>query len=137
MTAQPLSTAAAELGVSRSTLERWIACGAPVARHGGRGRGRQTLVDVGAIRAWRRQGDDSRADYAREIAGKLPELVGDAVAQAFQLAPDKRGAAWVAVCAWQLVTGALLDSLRADAPDLRDPNAVPEAVERIRKCITE
>lgn len=136
MTALPLADAAHALEVSESTLQRWIAAGAPIARRGYRGRGRRTLIEVEAVRAWRRQGDDDRADYARALAGQLPGLIGDACAEALRLAPDKRDGAWIVVCVWQLVTGALLDSLRTDAADLPEPTVVPEAIERIRKCIT-
>jgi hypothetical protein len=133
MTVLPLADAARELEVSEGTVRRWLAAGAPAARRGGRGRGRRTLIDPEAVRAWRRQGDDARADLAQALASELPEMVASACVDAYRLAPDKRGAAFAAVATWQLVTGALVDRLRVEAPALSDPAVIPEAIERLRK----
>lgn len=135
MTARPLPEAARALGVSDSTLRRWVRDGAPVARRGRRGRGCRALVDPMAVLAWR-EGERGDVDATlRELAGRLPELIGDAMAEAARLAPDKRGAAWVAVAGWQLVLGAILDHLGEHVPDLPEPE-VPEQIERLRKIAT-
>ena len=135
MTARPLPEAARALGVSTSTLRRWVRDGAPVARRGRRGRGCRALVDPVAVQAWR-EGERGDADDAlRELAGRVPEMVGDAMAEAHRLAPDKRGAAWVAVAAWQLTIGAIFDHLAEQIDDLPEPE-VPEQIERLRKIAT-
>jgi hypothetical protein len=133
MTALPLADAARELGIGESTLRRWLAAGAPAARRGGRGRGRRTLIDPEAVRAWRRQGSADRADLARILAGELPELVGNACAEAYRIAPDKRNGAWIAVAGWQMMIGTITDRLRAHDPDLPEINVIPESIERLRK----
>lgn len=136
MTALPVPAAAAALGVSTPTLKRWIARGAPVARRGRRGRGCRTLIDPEAIRAWRQaqDADHTHVDAAlRALAGRVPDLLADAVEEAFRLAPDKRGAAWTAVAAWQLSVAAVFDHLRDCGADVGDPDAVPESIERLRK----
>jgi len=49
----PLRTAARELGVSASTVRRWIQHGAPCVHPGESGRGKGALVRVGDLRRWR------------------------------------------------------------------------------------
>ena len=67
------------------------------------------------------------------LDGRLRPIPGAlAMAEAARLAPDKRGAAWVAVAGWQLVLGAILDHLGEHVPDLPEPE-VPEQIERLRK----
>lgn len=136
MTAQPLAAAAAELGVNCSTLRRWVRRGCPVARRGG-GRGRLTLVDIEAVRAWRRQGDDVRGDFAREIAGKLPELVGDAIAEAHRVGKihGERDPAWYCCAAWQKALDAVTNRLRDEVPDLPDATAIPASIEQLRQSV--
>lgn len=134
--ALPIPAAAAALGVSVPTLKRWIGQGAPVARRGRRGRGCRTLLDPEAIRAWRQAQDADHAQVEavlRALAGRIPELLADAAAEAFRLAPDKRGAAWTACAAWQLSLAAVLDHLRECGADISDPDAIPESIERLRK----
>lgn len=130
--ALPLNEAARALNTSETTLRRWIAAGAPVARRGRRGRGHAALVDVEAVRAWRlaKPGDDEAA--LRAMAAHMPELLADAVFEAFRLAPDKRGAAWTAVAAWQLSALAILDHLAERVGELPAPE-IPEKVEYLRK----
>jgi len=127
MTARPVPEAARALGVSTSTLRRWMQAGAPVARRGRRGRGCRALVDPVAVLAWR-EGERGDVDATlRELAGRLPELIGDAMAEAFRMA-DKRNGAWVAVAGWQLAVSGILDHLGERVPDLPEPE-VPERVE--------
>ncbi|TWT21647.1 hypothetical protein [Luteimonas wenzhouensis] len=136
MSALPVPAAAAALGVSVPTLKRWIGRGAPVARRGRRGRGCRTLIDPEAILAWRAAQDADRAQVEaalRALAGRIPELLADAAAEAFRLAPDKRGAAWTACAAWQLSLAAVLDDLRACGAEINDPDTIPEPIERLRK----
>jgi|SRR5690606_20728165 len=136
MSARPLPEAARALGVSTPTLKRWIRQGAPVARRGRRGRGCRTLIDPEAIRAWRQAQDADHAQVEaalRALAGCIPQVLADAVEEAFRLAPDKRGAAWTACAAWQLSVVAVLDHLRACGADISDPDTIPESIERLRK----
>lgn len=130
----PIARAAAVLGVSEGTVRRWIAGGAPVARRGGRGRGRVTLLDPAAIEAWRAsQGNAGNTEAAlREFAGRIPELLGEAVYQAFQGAPDKRNGAWVAVAAWQFAVLGIFDALAEELGELPDP-PVPGNVAQLRQ----
>ena len=134
MTAVPLPAAAAELCVSVPTLRRWLRQGAPQARRGWRGRGGDALVDPAAISAWR--GSHAAVDHAdlEVLAGELPELVAAAVADAFQRVegPHKRLVAGVLAGAWYVITTALLDRLRRDVPHLRDPDALPREIDRLR-----
>ena len=137
--ALPTKHAASELGISDVTLRRWISAGAPVARRGKRGRGCQTLIDPLAVRSWResqRADSESVEHLLRDLAGRLPELIAGAIAEAFRLCPDKRdaaGLAWVSAAAWGLVVGALLDHLRERLADIGEPGAVPESIEILRK----
>lgn len=120
--------AAQVLGVSDSTLRRWIAAGAPVARRGGRGRGNATLVDPEAVFAWLTECDATEA--MRAFAGQVPELVAQAVWEAFRLAegPHKRGAAELLATVWYLAASAVMEEAGAEAPE-----ALPETIERLRK----
>lgn len=130
----PIRQAARALSASESTLHRWIAAGAPVARRGRRGRGHVTLIDPAAIEAWRaaKAGADDVDAALRSLAGALPELLADAAFEAFRLAPDKRGAAWTAAAAWQLSIDAIHDHLQIDKPCTE----LPEGVEWLRKIAT-
>lgn len=132
---QPIEDAARELGVSVSTLRRWIGAGAPVARCGGQGRGRAALVDPAAVRAWLDRCDAEQALVA--LAGRIPELLAEAAEEAFVACPDKRGAGWALCFQWQLASAKLLDALREDAPGVPELEVVPESIEKIRKLITE
>ncbi len=133
MNAQRIPAAALELAVSETTLRRWIARGAPVARRGRRGRGGHALVDVGAIAAWR--GSGCSTDALRVFAAEVPELVADAVDASFRAirGPSKRELAGALAASWYWVTTALLDRLRRDCADIGDVAAVPESVERLRQ----
>lgn len=130
--AYTVTEAAAELGVSGSTLRRWVASGAPVARRGRRGRGCQTLVNPADIRAWRESSHDPDA-AAQALHAALPELLGDAMFQAFRLAPDKRGAAWALAAAWRLALSSVADHVGIDDAD----HALPDSVARLVKIAHE
>lgn len=131
--ALPIRQAARVLSASESTLHRWIAAGAPVARRGRRGRGHVTLIDPQAIQAWRAAAGGDDVDAAlHSLAGHIGELLADAAFEAFRLAPDKRGAAWVAAAAWQLSVFALHDHLAEHIGELPQPE-IPETIERLRK----
>lgn len=73
MTGLPIQPAARELGVGTATLRRWMRDGAPVARRGGRGRGRAALIDPESIRAWQAQRKPQRGD-ADDLLHALMEL---------------------------------------------------------------
>lgn len=139
MSALPIGEAARALGVSPSTLHRWITNGAPVARRGRRGRGCRTLIDPEAVRAWRQAQDADHTPIEaalRALAGRVPELLADAAATAHRSAPDKRNSAWALCASWQLAVGMILDDIRASGVDVSDPVAVPEGIERLRKIAT-
>lgn len=85
MSGVPIAQAAQALDVSSITLRRWIAQGCPVARRGGRGRGRATLVDVQAVRAWREGGAVGQPHL--DIAGLIADA---ALATLTRYSPDTR-----------------------------------------------
>lgn len=130
-----IAAAASELDVSVRTVRRYLEDGAPVALRG-RGRGRNTLVDVQAIEAWRRNknGTAAPSDALRVFAAELPEIAASAIAEAFrQIDGNKCASAGVLAAAWFLVTSALLDRVRRDCPDLPELDAVPEKVDTLRR----
>ena len=133
MSGLPVTAAAAELGVAPVTLRRWLRAGAPVAKRGGKGRGRATLIDPQAIRAWRDQ--TSPEAFAMALAGKIPELVAEAVDRSHALVqgPTKRASAGVLAGAWLLVAAGLLDELRLTAPAIPELRIVPEKIDRLRR----
>jgi hypothetical protein len=131
VTPLPLPAAADALGVTVPTLRRWIRAGAPLARRGRRGRGRQALVDVRAIEAWRA----SQAPTLAAAAAGLPEVLAAVVERAVLEAdglPKARMAGWAAGL-WYSCSVAVLDSLRQHDPAVGDVSTVPLAVERLRK----
>lgn len=134
MTAVPLPAAARDLGVSVPTLRRWLRQGAPQARRGRRGRGGYALVDPRALAAWRASGKASDDAAIIALASEVPELVADAVADAFRQTegPHKRACAGTLAATWYVVTVALMDRLRRDVPELRDPDTVPREIDHLR-----
>src|SRR5262245_58720791 len=104
--------AARELGISRSQLARDIRAGAPVARRGGRGRGRTTRIDVDAVAKWRKgKGAQLDVDALRLFAAVIPELVAEEIYEAFTKidGPHKRECAGALAAVWYCVTTRLLD----------------------------
>jgi hypothetical protein len=134
MTGLPLPEAALALGVQPRTLARWLAAGAPAVRRGRRGRGGGALVDVRAVRAWRLSCEAVEHADLEALAAEVPELVADAVAEAFQQTdgPHKRATAGALAGCWYLVTVALLDRLRRDVPGLTDPATLPRQIGQLR-----
>lgn len=132
MTALPTPEAAAALGVTPGTLRRWIDAGAPVARHGTRGRGRCTLIDPDVVRAWQRQqGGD---DLVLVLAAELPVAMAARIYAAHREldTPDKRRLAEVFAVAWQTCTDAVIDALRTRNAAVPDP-VDPLLIEALRK----
>ena len=133
MRAIPLDTAATELGVAPGTLRRWIREGAPVARQGARGRGRQTLVCVADIDTWRRSDGAERAML--NLAARVPELIADAVDDAYRDAHNvnKHVLAGVMVATWYRATTQVLDHMRELHPSVPDVDSLPSRkIDRIR-----
>lgn len=132
--AATLPAAARELGVSVATLRRWLHAGAPQTRRGARGRGRATLVNPAAIVAWRA----SRAVTTNADASRIPDLIADGVAEAFEQAEGlpKQRAAGFACHAWYSASTRVLDHLRESDPTVPDVASVPLAIERLRKIAT-
>jgi hypothetical protein len=137
MAALPLRDAARELGVSARQLERDVAAGAPVARRGGRGRGRVTLVDPAAIAAWRSAGAPTAGLLA--LSAELPELVANAVDDAFRQTegPHKAATAGAMAGTWYLVTTAILDRLRREMAEVPELSAVPDKIDRLRRIFRD
>ena len=134
MNALPLTDAARELRVSPRTLSRWLAAGAPTVARGRRGRGGRALVDPAAVRAWRLSCAATEHADLEALAAEVPEIVANAVAEAFRQCEGvhKRQAAGVLAGAWYLVTVALLDRLRRDVPHLSDPAVLPAQIGHLR-----
>lgn len=121
-----IAEAARAIGERERTVRAWIERGAPVAKRGGRGRGRSTLVDPDALLEWRgRPKPDQRL---LEFASDLPRLIADATVDAYQRIPDekdknddaKKLAAGVLAACWALTTCVLLNRLRAYVGDDRE-----------------
>ena len=129
----PFRAAAVELKVGEATLRRWIARGAPVSRRGHRGRGRATLLDVAAIRAWR--APTTTGVDPRILAAVLPERIATALHEAHQhvVGPGKRAAAGVLAGAWHVACCAVTEELRRYDEDILDVGEIPESVERLQK----
>jgi hypothetical protein len=139
LAALPLPAAAHELGVAPRTLARWLAAGAPAVRRGRRGRGGRALVDVAAVRAWRASCEAAAHPDLEALAAELPELVADAVLEAFRQTegPHKRATAGALAGAWLLIVYALLDRLRRDVPHLADPDTLPRQIGHLRAIYAE
>jgi hypothetical protein len=130
----PLAEAAQVLGVSRATLKRLIAAGAPQARRGRRGRGGAALVIPAHVAAWR--GSAAAADTAvlTLIAARAPERLAIAIDEAFRLidGPHKRAAAGALAATWYASTVALLDLLREHGAEADDPHELPPQIAHLR-----
>lgn len=136
MSGLPLKEAAQALDVAEITLRRWIAQGAPVARRGGRGRGRATLVDVQAVRRWRDGGVDA---VITSFASVMPRLLSDACTDTFRRidGPHKRHCGPVLAAVWYRAATAMLDHLREHCPTVPDVTAIPTEVEMLRKIASK
>lgn len=133
VTGLPIHAAAEELGVSVATLRRWMREGCPVASRGRRGRGCRTMINPVAVRAWHRaQGGE---DALTSFAGRVPQMLADAVAETFRLAtgPYKRQAAGVLAGGWYLSATRLLDALREAGAEVPELSELPEQVAYLRK----
>lgn len=126
--------AAAALDIHPATLRRWIDAGAPVARRGGRGRGKRTLIDVPAVQAWRGQ---RASDLV--FASEIPELLAEAAWTAFRLTEgnDKARIAGVLVGTWTVATTTLLDHLRERDSEIPALAVTPEKIERLRAIFSK
>ena len=71
-----LANAAQELGKDVSTLRRWIAQGAPTARHGVSGRNRGALVVVEDLQRWRAK-SGAKAPDAADFLTQLERILAD------------------------------------------------------------
>lgn len=139
MTGLPLTEAARELGISSSTLRRWIEKdGAPVAQRGRRGRGCRTLICPTAVRAWRAA--TGREAALIEISNAMPELIARAAMESWRQAQgvDKRRLAGVMAAGWFIATSAVLDHLHRLHPAIApDPRTLPEPIRRLRKIAAQ
>jgi hypothetical protein len=135
MSAVTIRDAARALGVSAPTVRRWLRDGAPVLRRGGRGRGRVALLDVDALAAWRRMRDGGTAhDALVVLAAEIPELVADAMHEAFVLVdgPHKRACAGALAGAGYLAIVALLDRMRRDDQRVPEVTTLPAKIDQLR-----
>lgn len=131
LAALPVPQAAAALDLSVVQLRRLLRQGAPVARRGARGRGRATLVDVQAVRAWRA----SQHVTLAAASAAIPDVLADALAGSLEQSdglPKQRLAA-VMAGVWYAASVAVLDHLRRFDPGVADVTARPLAVERLLK----
>jgi len=87
-------------------------------------------VDVAAVRAWRGSCEAVGHADLEVLAAELPELVADAVAEAFRevTGPHKRATAGALAATWYQVTVALLDRIRRDVPHVADPLVLPRQI---------
>lgn len=131
----PIGSAAKELHVSVSTLRRMIAQGAPVAKRGGRGRGKQALIDPKAIEAWLDSCDGEAALYA--FSCRVPELLADAIAEAYKVAPNKQDVPFLLCWVWQSAVIEILDYLKTKSPEINTDPEIPESIARIRKLVSK
>lgn len=135
-----IARTAHELGISPRQVRRDIRAGAPVAQRGARGRGRQTLLDVAALAAWRRcRGGEHATDRLRVIASEVPEIVAGAIYDAFAQieGSHKRRCAGALAAAWYLACNAILDRLRVDCPEIAEISTLPEKIDRLRHIFGE
>lgn len=125
--------AARVLGVTPRAVRRMVERGAPVARRGGRGRGRATLIDVAALRAWQRPSGRLVAPVV--LARMLPAAIATAIAAAHREidGPHKRASAGVLAGAWYAASCAALDELRRLDPDVPEIDAIPDEIARLRE----
>jgi hypothetical protein len=68
------------------------------------------------------------------LAAEVPELTADAIHAAFLEVESnhKRAIAGVLAGVWYLVTVAILDRIRADAPSVPDVESVPDKITALR-----
>lgn len=144
MTALPMVDAARELGISSSTLRRWVEKdGAPVASRGRRGRGKATLIYPDAIRRWRAA--TGREQALIELGAALPELIARAMSEAFkqmaercQTGGERRRVAAALAVGWFQATAATLDHLHRLHPAIApDPRTLPQAIARLREIAAQ
>jgi hypothetical protein len=136
-----IAEAARALRLSPRQILRDISQGAPVARRGGRGRGRATLIDIDALAAWRRSQQAREREFAdvlTTIAAELPELCATATHDLFVSleGPHKRDSAGALAAAWFVVLTCVLDRLRRDAPNVPELSALPEKITRLRRIFS-
>lgn len=133
MSGLPIAAAAEELGISPSTLRRWItSSGAPVVRRGRQGRGNATLVDIEAMRIWREGGE---AAICLELAAAVPDLIAAAMDEALRLSdgPHKIALAGALAGGWYLAATAVVDYLRERCGAVGELTAIPSEIQRLRK----
>lgn len=126
-----LTDAARELGISVSTLRRWLAAGAPcVAGRAGRGNGAH--VDVELIRRWREARRAGALDVGT-VTARLHARTAEAVFTAWRQieTPRKRELAAAFATAWFAAAGGITDALRelGDVPELA---ALPAEIRYLR-----
>jgi len=125
--------AARALGVSPRAVRRMVERGAPVARRGGRGRGRATLIDVAALRAWQRPSGRLVAPVV--LARTIPAAIATAIAAAYRDVDrsDKRALAGIFAASWYVASCAALDELRRLDADVPEIDVVPDEIARLRE----
>lgn len=140
-----IGQAAVALDLPESTLQFWISRkGCPVARKGGRGRGRATMIDVAAVRAWMAGRDQpattaptTERDVMRAYAERLPDLLAQAMFAAYCAveSPAKRQLAASVAVAWYRAASQELDRLRDLWPDVPHVTTVPETINKLKLIV--
>lgn len=124
----PINDAALRLGVHRRTLTSWIEHGAPVVRQGRPGRGKPTLVDPDAVRAWR--GQPAAPAAPGPSLAELGTALAWALDEVFELSSrrDRQALARDLALAWLQFTGDMAD--RLDVPQMAEAD-FPPLVQRL------
>jgi MerR HTH family regulatory protein len=137
--ARTIAAAAVELGVSTSTVRRWIREGAPCVSPGRAGRGNGARVHVATLRAWAGLGDSAEVAKRAAAIDAVPELLARATWSIWldEIAPgerawqrfaiDARPAAALLAYTWYQLVLALRDHC-----DVSEPLAFPRQIEHLR-----
>lgn len=114
----PIPEAAQRLGVSPTTLRRWIAEGAPVARHGRRGRGGGALLRPSEVAAWRHSQVVPRASVSVERLATIVATVCGELFDATDGWPRRAALAGLSAAIGYAITAEIAEELGQQEPPL-------------------
>lgn len=129
-----ITDGAADLGMSSKQLRRWIRKGAPVIRTGGKGRGRSTLIDPCAVRAWLSTATTETEAKDREFCDGLIASAADGAVELFkcQSGPHKAALAANLLLQWALTANLL--RARFGLPPIT-PAEYPETMKKMDRLV--